>query len=164
MYGTNRKDLVEIIPKLCEVKGVTLIEGKVCKDHIHMYVGIPPKLSVSEFMSYLKGKSALIFFWQASWTQAEICRSAFLGKRILCCYSRKCKWRDGPTVYQGSRRERQIGRRNQIKSLPWEAASNRVVANPALAAPVLCPGGATIKLPFEMGVANFDMDSLSFCA
>ena len=61
MYGTNRKDLVEIIPKLCEMKGVTLIEGKVCKDHIHMYVGIPPKLSVSEFMSYLKGKSALMF-------------------------------------------------------------------------------------------------------
>ena len=49
-------------PKLCEMKGVSLIEGKVCKDHIHMYVAIPPKLSVSDFMSYLKGKSALMFF------------------------------------------------------------------------------------------------------
>ena len=34
MYGTNKKDLVEIIPKLCEMKGVSLIEGKVCKDHV----------------------------------------------------------------------------------------------------------------------------------
>lgn len=62
MYGANKKDLVEIIPKLCEMKGVSLIEGKVCKDHVHMYVAIPPKLSVSDFMSYLKGKSALMFF------------------------------------------------------------------------------------------------------
>ncbi len=56
MYGTNKKDLVEIIPKFCEMKGVSLIEGEVCKDHVHMYVAIPPKLSVSDFMSYLKGK------------------------------------------------------------------------------------------------------------
>ena len=62
MYGENKKDLVEIIKKLCEMKSVRLIEGKVCVDHIHMYVAIPPKLSVSEFMSYLKGKSALMFF------------------------------------------------------------------------------------------------------
>jgi putative transposase len=62
LYGTNKKDLVEIIKKLCEMKGVALIEGKVCVDHIHMYAAIPPKLSVSEFMSYLKGKSALMFF------------------------------------------------------------------------------------------------------
>lgn len=62
MYGENKKDLVEIIKKLCEMKSVRLIEGKVCVDHVHMYVAIPPKLSVSEFMSYLKGKSALMFF------------------------------------------------------------------------------------------------------
>lgn len=60
MYGQNKKDLVEIIKKLCEMKSVQLLEGKVCVDHIHMYVAIPPKLSVSEFMSYLKGKSFLI--------------------------------------------------------------------------------------------------------
>ena len=44
------------------MKGVQIIEGKVCIDHIHIYVAIPPKLSVSDFMSYLKGKSALIIF------------------------------------------------------------------------------------------------------
>ena len=47
---------------MCEMKGVGLMEGKLCKDHVHMYISIPPKISVSEFMSYLKGKSALMFF------------------------------------------------------------------------------------------------------
>lgn len=58
MYGANKKDIVEIIKKLCEMKTVRLIEGKMCVDHIHMYVTILSKMSVSEFMSYLKGKSA----------------------------------------------------------------------------------------------------------
>lgn len=56
MYGETKKDLVEIIKKLCEMKQVQLIDGKVCVDHVHMYVAIPPKMCVSEFMSYLKGK------------------------------------------------------------------------------------------------------------
>lgn len=51
MYGANKKDLVEIIPKLCEMKGISLIEGKVCKDCVHMYVAIPPKLCVSEVVT-----------------------------------------------------------------------------------------------------------------
>ena len=42
MYDANKKDMVEIIPKLCEMKGVSLIKGKVCKDHVHMYVANPP--------------------------------------------------------------------------------------------------------------------------
>ena len=62
MYGETKKDLVAIIKKLCEMKQVDLIDGRVCKDHIHMYVAIPPKISVSEFMSYLKGKSTLMLF------------------------------------------------------------------------------------------------------
>lgn len=62
MYGQVRKDVGEILRKLCEMKQVTLLEGKVCRDHVHMYVAIPPKLSVSEFMAYLKGKSALMLF------------------------------------------------------------------------------------------------------
>ena len=50
MYGELKKDLVEIIKKLCEMKQVQIIEGKMCKDHVHMYVAIPPKMSVSDFM------------------------------------------------------------------------------------------------------------------
>ena len=60
MYGESKKDLVEIIKKLCEMKQVNLIYGRVCLDHVHMYVAILPKMSVSDFMSYLKGKSALM--------------------------------------------------------------------------------------------------------
>ena len=55
-----KKDLVEIIKKLCEMKQVNLIYGRVCLDHVHMYVAILSKMSVSDFMSYLKGKSALM--------------------------------------------------------------------------------------------------------
>ena len=58
----EEEDIVEIIKKLCEMKQVSLIDGRVCRDHIHMYVAIPPKISVSEFMSYLKGKSTLMLF------------------------------------------------------------------------------------------------------
>ena len=60
MYGETKRDLVETIKKLCEMKQVTLTDGKVCIDHVHMYIAIPPKLCVSEFMSYLKGKSTLM--------------------------------------------------------------------------------------------------------
>lgn len=62
MYGELKQDIVEIIKKLCEMKQVSLIDGRVCSDHIHLYLGIPPKISVSEFMSYLKGKSTLMLF------------------------------------------------------------------------------------------------------
>ena len=62
MYGQVKKDVADILKKLCEMKQVQLIEGKVCKDHVHMYLAIPPKLSVSEVMSYIKGKSALMLF------------------------------------------------------------------------------------------------------
>ncbi|OSA84720.1 UNVERIFIED_ORG: IS200/IS605 family transposase, partial [Clostridium botulinum] len=51
-----------ILRKLCEHKGVEIIEANACKDHIHMLVSIPPKLSVSQFMGYLKGKSSLMIF------------------------------------------------------------------------------------------------------
>lgn len=57
-----KKDVADILKKLCKMKQVQLIEGKVCKDHVHMYLALPPKLSVSEVMSYIKGKSALMLF------------------------------------------------------------------------------------------------------
>ena len=48
--------------KLCEQKGVEIHEAEFCKDHVHMLVSIPPKLSVAQFMGYLKGKSSLMIF------------------------------------------------------------------------------------------------------
>ncbi|MHB1654580.1 MAG: IS200/IS605 family transposase [Desulfitobacteriaceae bacterium] len=62
MYGELRTDIREIIKKLCEYKDVAIVEGSVSVDHVHLCVKIPPKLSVSEFMGYLKGKSALMIF------------------------------------------------------------------------------------------------------
>ena len=55
-------DVREILKKLCKFKNVEIIEGAVCADHVHLCVSIPPKLSVSEFMGYLKGKSALMIY------------------------------------------------------------------------------------------------------
>lgn len=62
MFGELRNEIGPILRKLCEMKEVVLIEGNIRPDHVHMYLSIPPKLSVSDFMSYLKGKSALMIF------------------------------------------------------------------------------------------------------
>ena len=61
-YAEKREDIREIIRTLCQWKGVEIIEGEVCPDHIHLLLSIPPKLSVSGFMGYLKGKSSLMIF------------------------------------------------------------------------------------------------------
>lgn len=62
MYGALRKEVREILKKLCEYRGTQIVEGSVGSDHVHICVRIPPKISVSEFMGYLKGKSALMIF------------------------------------------------------------------------------------------------------
>ena len=62
VYGKLREDIRDIIIMLCKRKGVNIIEGEVCPDHIHLLVEIPPKMSVSYFMGYLKGKSTLMIF------------------------------------------------------------------------------------------------------
>ena len=59
-----KNDIGKILRKLCEWKGVEIIEAEACPDHIHMLVSIPPKISVSSFMGYLKGKSSLMIFDQ----------------------------------------------------------------------------------------------------
>jgi len=51
-----------MLRKLCEYKGIEILEAEACKDHIHMLVSIPPKYSVSQIMGYLKGKSSLMIF------------------------------------------------------------------------------------------------------
>ena len=61
-YGKLREDIRDIIIMLCKRKGVNIIEGEVWPDHIHLLVEIPPKMSVSYFMGYLKGKSTLMIF------------------------------------------------------------------------------------------------------
>ena len=62
IYGKVKSDIGVILRKLCEYKGVEIIEGHMMPDHVHILVSIPPKYSVSQFMGYLKGKSAMMIF------------------------------------------------------------------------------------------------------
>jgi len=62
IYGKIKKDIGKILRTLCDYKKVEILEANACPDHIHMLVSIPPKISVSSFMGYLKGKSSLMIF------------------------------------------------------------------------------------------------------
>ena len=62
IYGQIKQDIGQILRKLCEQKGVEIIEAEACRDHIHLLVSIPPYISVAQFMGYLKGKSTLMIF------------------------------------------------------------------------------------------------------
>jgi putative transposase len=62
LYGRVKEDLREIFRTLCEYKKVEIVGGAVCIDHIHLNIQIPPKMSVSSFVGYLKGKSALMIY------------------------------------------------------------------------------------------------------
>lgn len=62
LFDEKRKEIREILRQLCEWKGVEIIEGEICPDHVHILESIPPKISVSGFMGYHKGKSSLMIF------------------------------------------------------------------------------------------------------
>ena len=61
-YGEKRAEEGAILRQLCEWKGVRIVEVEVCPDHVHMLIEIPPKVAVSSFMGYLKGKSSLMIY------------------------------------------------------------------------------------------------------
>ena len=63
-YHEKRVEVGKILRQLCEWKGVNIIEAEVCPDHVHMLLEIPPKMSVSSFMGYLKGKSSTMLYEQ----------------------------------------------------------------------------------------------------
>ena len=62
VYGELKADIGQILRKLCDEKKVEIIEAEACPDHIHMLVSIPPHLSVSQFVGFLKGKCTLMIF------------------------------------------------------------------------------------------------------
>lgn len=62
IYGKIKADIGKLLRDLCERKGVEIVETECCPDHIHMLGTIPPHISVSSFMGYLKGKSSLLIF------------------------------------------------------------------------------------------------------
>ena len=61
-YDSRRLEIGKILSDLCKWKGVTIVEAEACPDHIHMLLEIPPKMSVSGFMGYLKGKSSQLIY------------------------------------------------------------------------------------------------------
>ena len=62
IYGKIKEDIGKMLRKLCEYKGIEILEAEACPDHIHMLISIPPKYSVSQVMGYLKGKSSLMIY------------------------------------------------------------------------------------------------------
>ena len=62
IYKAVRRDIIEIIKKLCKEMKVEIIEGEACPDHIHLLVSIPPYMSIAQFVGTLKSKSALMIF------------------------------------------------------------------------------------------------------
>ena len=83
LYGRVRNDVREIISTLCKYKDVDNIVGAVCVDHIHLSVAIPPKISIANFMGYLKGKSTLMLYdrhpeLQSKWDKAFWARGYYV--------------------------------------------------------------------------------------
>ena len=62
IYESLKQEIGLIIRELCARKEVVILEAEACKDYIHLLVSIPPKVSVSSFIGYLKEKSSLIIF------------------------------------------------------------------------------------------------------
>lgn len=61
-YAQKRYDIGKILRKLCKWKQINIIKAEVCPDYVHMLLEIPPKMSVSSFMGFLKGKSSLMIY------------------------------------------------------------------------------------------------------
>ena len=83
IYSKLRSDIGKYLRGLCEYKGVEIVEANACPDHIHMLVKIPPKLSISSFMGYLKGKSTLMLYdrhpeLQSKWDKAFWARGYYV--------------------------------------------------------------------------------------
>ena len=89
IHGQIKQDVGVILRKLCEQKGVEMIEAIACPDHIRMLISIPPKYSVSQIMGYLKGKSSLMIFDRHTNLKYKLWESALLGQRILYRYSER---------------------------------------------------------------------------
>ena len=83
IYNQIRSDLGEIFRKLCQYKGIEIIEGHLMPDHVHMLLAIPPKYSVASVMGYLKGKSSLIDLRPACEHEVQVRQPEVLVGRLL---------------------------------------------------------------------------------
>ena len=105
IYYKLRTDIRDIIKELCKWKGVEIIEGHMMADHIHLLVSIPPKMSISSFMGYLKGKSAMMIFERHSnlkykfgnrhfWAEGYYVSTVGLNEKTIAKYIREQEKQD----------------------------------------------------------------------
>ncbi|HFI0105930.1 TPA: IS200/IS605 family transposase [Streptococcus suis] len=105
IYYKIRQDLIDIFRHLCQYKGVEIIEGHMMRDRVHMLVLIPPKLSISDFMGYLKSKSALMIFDKHAnlkykygnrkfWARGYYVSTVGLNEKTVAKYNREQKKND----------------------------------------------------------------------
>lgn len=105
IYGKLRKDIGSYLRRLCEYKGVEIVEAHAMSDHIHMLVKIPPKIAVSSFMGYLKGKSSLMIFENLTnlkykygnrnfWAEGYFVSTVGLNKKVVENYIRNQELED----------------------------------------------------------------------
>ena len=87
IYNQYRESLQDIIRTLCRYKGVEILEGHMMSDHVHLVLSIPPKISVSSFMGYLKGKSALMN--RHFWAEGYYVSTVGLNEATVCKYVRE---------------------------------------------------------------------------
>ena len=83
LYGQLKRDVRDILTALCKYRDVEIISGAVCSDYVHLSLSIPPKLSISSFMGYLKGKSTLMIYdrhpnLQSKWDKAFWARGYYV--------------------------------------------------------------------------------------
>ena len=93
-YGQKRLEIGKILRDISDWQGVKIIEAEVCPDHVHMFVEIPPKLSVSKYMGILKGKSSLIIFQR--WSNLKY----KFGQRSLSKYMGILKGKSSLIIFQ----------------------------------------------------------------
>ena len=77
IYGRYRRAIGKILRKLCEYKGIEIVEANACVDHIHMCIKVPPKYSMAQVMGYLKGKSSLMIFESFPQLRYKFCNRHF---------------------------------------------------------------------------------------
>ena len=87
-FEEKRTEIREILRDLCKWRGVDIIEGEICLDHIHLLLSITLKFSVSGFIGYLKGKSSLMIFqkfgnMEFAYRNRE-CTRGYSGKEYDC--------------------------------------------------------------------------------
>lgn len=113
LYGPVRKRIGEILRELAKQKGIEVVKGNACPDHVHMVLSIPPRYSVAHVMGFIKGKSAIRIHWEFSrkkmalmqkafWSRGYFVRTVGIDKEVVKRYVedqwKKDQFNDGPEL------------------------------------------------------------------